>query len=174
LGADLRQIQARDNAMAVFNPRKLHVKFGDDVSLTTPLVLRRYTLTHSDRTGDLFLAVGTDFDREALNEFQTRLMRDEVLGEWREEGKSQLALHLLCHVSGHWLNFGPAGWRYEMFRYHMPQVLQALRYGDRRLYSAHQELDQAPIYVHFKSHKDRYNRVEDWGKPADYIVHDSD
>jgi hypothetical protein len=162
------------NSVAGLNPRKLHVKFGDKVSLSTPLSSRRYTLTHSDRTGDLFLTVSTDFDQDALNDLQTRLMRDEVLAEWREEDRGQMSLHLMCHVSSHWLNFGTAGWRYEIFRHHMPQVLQALRYGDRELYDAHRELDQAPVVVHFKSHKARFNRIEDWGKPADYIVHDPD
>nr|MBN1228315.1 staygreen family protein [Anaerolineae bacterium] len=156
--------------MAVFNPNKLHVKFEGDISPTAPLSGRRYTLTHSDQTGDLFLTVGTGFDQEALKDFQTRLMRDEVLAEWREEDEGQLSLHLLCHVSGWGLNFGPAGWRYRIFRSHLSQVLQALRYGDRALYDAHKTLDQAPILIHFNSHRVRYRKVENWGEPADYIV----
>jgi len=160
--------------VAVLNPQKLHVKFTGAVSPITPLILRRYTLTHSDGTGELFLTVGTNFDREALLDLQTRLMRDEVLGEWREDDNGQISLHLICHVSGRWLNFGPAGWRYDIFRSHMPLVLQAMRYGDRELYEVHQELDHAPICVHFKSHRTQYDQVEEWGTPADYIVQDPD
>jgi hypothetical protein len=123
-------------------------------------------------TGDLFLTVGMDYDQKALRDFQTRLMRDEVLGEWREEDEGKASLHLTCHVSGRWLSFGTARWRYEIFRYHMPQALQALRYGDRALYMAHRGLDQAQILVHFTSHRAQYDRIENWGKPADYIVQD--
>jgi hypothetical protein len=46
---------------------------------------RCYTLTHSDTTGELFLTIGPDFDRAQISGLYTRLMRDEVLAEWRED-----------------------------------------------------------------------------------------
>jgi len=45
----------------------------------------------------------------------------------------------------------------------MRMVLEALRYGERGLISAHPELDEINILVHFISNHDRYNKVEDWG-----------
>ena len=151
--------------MKRFKPEKLHVTFKDDVKADAPLMPRRYTLTHDDFTGDLFLTIAKKVDQEALNHWQTRLMRDEVVGEWCDDGPT---LQLSCHVSGNGLNFGLASWRYRIFRYHMPMVLQILRYGDRLLYEAIPELDAAPILIQFISHKHKYNRVEQWGVPGDH------
>ena len=131
-----------------------------------PVSPRCYTLTHSDRTGDLYLAIGPSYDREQISGWYARLMRDEVLAEWRQEEKGP-ALHLHCHVSGG-LALGPAGWRDTIFHHELPLVLEALRYGDRALYGARSELDQAPIRVHFHARQARLDRIEAWGTPADY------
>ena len=66
----------------MFDAAKLHTTFAGGCKPDGPVVPRRYTLTHSDRTGDLFLTIGCDYDREALSALQVRLERDEVLGEW--------------------------------------------------------------------------------------------
>ena len=131
-----------------------------------PVTPRRYTLTHSDTTGDLFLTIGPAFDQAQISGWYTRLMRDEVLAEWREE-EDGAALHVYCHVSGG-LVFGTAGWRDAIFRRELPLVLEAFRHGDRQLFESHPELDRAPIDIHFQSHRRRYQRKERWGTPADY------
>ena len=41
--------------MSTFNPAKLHVTYLPGVTEYTPITGRKYTLTHSDDTGDLFL-----------------------------------------------------------------------------------------------------------------------
>jgi hypothetical protein len=148
------------------HPERLHVHFVGDVEPEGPIAPRRYTLTHSDTTGDLFLTVGLDYDRRQISGWYTRLMRDEVLAEWREDDDGP-SLHVYCHVSGG-LVFGPAGWRYAIFQRELPLVLEAFRYGDRTLFAAHPELDGAPIRIHFRARQRRYRRVERWGTPADY------
>lgn len=151
--------------MSRLRPEKLHVRLAEGWMADGPVTPRRYTLTHSDMTGDLFLTVGPSFDRAQISGLYTRLMRDEVLAEWREEeGPS---LHVFCHVSGG-LVFGGASFRYAIFRQELPLVLECFRYGDRRLFEAHPELDDAPIRVHFRSSRRRYRRRERWGTPADY------
>jgi hypothetical protein len=152
--------------MARLNPDKLHVRFDPTTTPEGPVTPRRYTLTHSDVTGDLFLTVGLDYDRRQISGWQTRLMRDEVIGEWldSEEGP---ALHLHCHVSGG-LVLGSARMRDAIFRQELPLVLEALRFGDRRFFESHPELDQAPIQVHFHAKQPRYDRIETWGTAADY------
>jgi hypothetical protein len=132
---------------------------------------RRYTLTHSDSTGDLFLTVGPDFDREQISSLYTRFMRDEVLAEWQQDDDGQTALHVYCHVSGG-LVFGTAGMRYAIFRQELPLVLECFRHGDSQLYDAQPELDQAPIFIHYRSSRRRYRRVEQWGTPTDYRIRD--
>jgi hypothetical protein len=131
-----------------------------------PVMPRCYTLTHSDTTGDLFLTIGPEFDLAQISGWYTRLMRDEVLAEWRDDEDGR-ALHVYCHVSGG-LVLGTAGWRYAIFRHELPLVLEAFRYGDRALFAAYPELDEAPIRVHFRSSRRRYRRRERWGTPADY------
>jgi hypothetical protein len=92
--------------MSRLRPDKLHTQFGEGVSADGPLVPRRYTLTHSDATGDLFLTVGLWYNQQQVAGWYARFMRDEVLAEWRnEEGAS---LHVYCHVSGG-LTLGSAG-----------------------------------------------------------------
>jgi hypothetical protein len=152
--------------MSRLRPEKLHVRFAGDVEPEGPIAPRRYTLTHSDTTGDLFLAIGLDYDRRQASGWYTRLMRDEVLAEWRENDDGP-SLHVYCHVSGG-LVFGTAGWRYAIFRHELPLVLEAFRYGDHALFAAHPELDGAPIRIHFQARQRRYRRVERWGTPADY------
>ena len=52
--------------MQRLNPEKLHVTelIGGNPEANSPP--RRYTLTHSDRTGDLFLTVARDFDKKRV------------------------------------------------------------------------------------------------------------
>lgn len=154
--------------MSRLRPEKLHVCFTGEVAANGPVVPRCYTLTHSDFTGDLFLTVGSGFNLEQISGLQTRLMRDEVLAEWKEEEEQEgPALHVSCHVSGGPV-FGTAALRDSIFRQELPLALEALRYGDRAFFEAHPELDRAPIWVHFRARQPRYNRVERWGMPADY------
>lgn len=152
--------------MSRLRPERLHVRFAGDVGPEGPISFRRYTLTHSDTTGALFLAVGLDYDRRQVSGWYTRFMRDEVLAEWREDDDGP-SLHVYCHVSGG-LVFGPAGWRYAIFQHELPLVLEAFRSGDATLYAAQPELDDAPIWVHFQARQRRYRRRERWGTPADY------
>jgi hypothetical protein len=152
--------------MRRLRPERLHVHFVAGVTPEGPPTPRRYTLTHSDLTGELYLSIGPDYDRRQIAGWYTRLMRDEVLAEWREEEDCP-ALHVHCHVSGG-LIVGSAAWRDAIFQRELPLVLEALRYGDRGLYETQPGLERAPIYVHFHATQARYNRTERWGVPADY------
>jgi hypothetical protein len=64
------------------------------------------------------------------------------------------------------LGLGPLG--DAIFQRELPLVLEALRFGDGRLFAAHPELDQVPIQIHFHARQARYERTETWGTPADY------
>lgn len=156
--------------MARLNPEQLHVSFVGQTVPEGPLIPRRYTLAHSDRTGELFLTVGADYDRKQISSWYTRLMRDEVLAEWQEENRSP-ELHVHCHVSGG-LVFGFAGWRFSIFQRELPLVLEAIRYGDGPLFEQQPSLGGAPIWVHFHASESRYDRVEAWGTPDDYDYQD--
>ena len=152
--------------MKELDPQKLHVTFQEGVSANELLLPRRYTLTHSDLTGDLFLTIGADYDQKQISGLYTRLMRDEVLAEWKP-GDGEPTLHVFCHVSGGFV-FGAASWRNEILHHHMRMVLEALRYGDRELVSANPDIKQSMVMVHFASNHKRFDSVEEWGSFQDY------
>lgn len=152
--------------MSRLNPEQLHVKFMPGIMPEGPIVPRRYTLTHSDVTGNLYLTVGPEYNRRQIAGWYTRLMRDEVLAEWHRD-KDGPALHVYCHISGG-LIVGSAGWRNTIFQRELPLVLEAFRFGDGRLFESHPELDYAPVWVHFHAVQPVYNRTESWGQLAEY------
>lgn len=154
--------------MSRLRAEKLQVRFAGGVEDDGPVAPRRYTLTHSDMTGELYLTVGAEYDRKQVSGWYTRIMRDEVLAEWRYDADGP-CLHVYCHVSGG-LVVGTAGWRYAIFQRELPLVLEAFRHGDGKFFEANPDLDQAPILVHFRSGRRRYRRVERWGTPADYQI----
>jgi len=154
--------------MSRLRPEKLHVRFAEGFAGHGPLVPRRYTLTHSDRTGELFLSIGPEYDREQLGSWQARLMRDEVLAEWSNQ-RGQLELHIHCHVSGEWA-LGPTGWRDAIFRRELPLALEALCYGDRELLRHHEQLKERPVRVYFHARQAKYDVSEHWGTVADYLL----
>ena len=154
--------------MSDLKPDKLHVKFIGDADPEGPANPRRYTLTHSDMTGELFLSIGTEYDFGAISGFYTRLMRDEVLAELSVDSQDP-ELHVYCHVSGG-LVVGNAGWRYAIFQQHMPMVLQAFRYGDEIFYESYPHFEKAKVVIHFLSANKRYNLQEKWGDISDYHI----
>lgn len=130
-----------------------------------PLKGRHYTLTHSDRTGDLFLAIGPEYDSRALRALQVRLERDEVLGEWLvDEAGPRLDLHMAAQ--GGLPLFGSGVMRCRIFRHYRPMVLAALRRADAALSEAHPGLDEAPVVAHFHWRRGRVES-ESWGRWGD-------
>ena len=93
-------------------------------------------------------------------------MRDEVLAEWRQAGENY-QLHVFCHVSGG-LVFGSARMRLAIFKQHMRLVLEALKWGDREIYSACPGLDGSWIVVHFCSKDPKMDRTQDYGIMSDF------
>ena len=152
--------------MQRLNIEKLHVTYLTGAipdKLTLP---RRYTLTHSDITGELFLSIGREYDAKQISRLYTRLMRDEVLAELPEDGDS-LAFKVYCHVNGGFV-IGTAKWRYNIFRSELPLVLEAIRYGDRSIFEQQPKLDTVPVLIKFKSEDSRFNKVEIWGTMFEY------
>lgn len=153
--------------MKRLKPEKLHVHFTPPATPQGPLTPRRYTLTHSDKTGDLYLTIGTEYNRKQISGLQARLMRDEALGEWLRDAKEDYVLHIYVHVSGG-VTFGSARWRSGILHREMPLVLEAIRYAEQHLVKQFPALDAAPVTVHFQSNRKKYNTVEAWGSFGDY------
>jgi hypothetical protein len=149
-------------------PEKLHVKFLLSAGPDAPAAPRYYTLTHSDSTGDLFLSIGQCYDARQISKFYTRLMRDEVLAELKQDSAG-LSLNVYCHVSGGFV-FGRAKWRYSIFCSELSLALEAIRFGDKAFFDRDSRLDQIPVLIHFRSTDKRFNKTENWGSLGDYKV----
>ena len=135
-----------------FNPERVSVSFCEDSMLNDSPALdlrkpRRYTLTHNDLTRHLTLSVSKEFNETQTSIWYTKLLRDEVLAEWREDG-----LHVFCQVSadGAWWIRWAAPLRAIVFRQKLPLVLDTLRYAERSLFDKHPELLETPVYVNFR------------------------
>ncbi|MEL7646558.1 MAG: staygreen family protein [Sedimentibacter sp.] len=149
--------------MSNLNPGKLSVEYREGITATEPIIPRRYTLTHSDLTAELFLTIGMTYAYDKINS-----MRDEVLGEWIKNGDNYL-YYVYLYVDG---QFSPleAQIRNYIFRRELPLALEAIRFGDRKFFSAHSELDSSPIIVYFLSTYPDYNKAENWGTFSDYDI----
>lgn len=147
--------------MEKLNPEKLSVELRDGVTWTQPVIGRKYTLTHSDITAELFLTVGLKYAYDKINE-----MRDEVLAQWGIYNGHPV-LYAYVYVDGESTG-EKAGIRNMIFRRELPLALEGIRYGDRVFFEANSELNYAPIWIHFDSINPYYNKFEYWGTPSDY------
>jgi hypothetical protein len=147
--------------MKKLNPEKLFVEFRPGVTPTDPVTGRKYTLTHSDQTGELFLTVAPEYAFDKINR-----SRDEVLAEWILYNGNPM-LQVYVYVDG---RYGPyiSYVRDKVFRREMPLALESIRYGDAELFDRYPSLDKAPIWVRFDSEDPEYDKFEYWGTLADY------
>lgn len=152
--------------MARLRPEKLTVRFLFSQSGKSSVVPRRYTLTHSDRTGDLFLTVGPDYDDKQIKGWYTRLLRDEVLAEFIME-ETGPALHVYCQVSR---GLGTRGFREAIFRRELPLVLEAIRYGDGNFFDQSPQFDDSDVMIHFCAKKPENDCIENWGPIMKYKI----
>lgn len=148
--------------MNKLNPTKLTTTFKY-VTPINPITPRRYTLTHSDITAQLFLTIGLVFDFDAINP-----MRDEVMCEWCKVQNTYI-FHAYVQVDSELENQTTSATRYNIFKQEMPLALEAIRFGDQTFFKYHSALDYVPICIHFHSIYPEFNVIEYWGTPIDYI-----
>jgi hypothetical protein len=146
--------------MKRLNPEKLHVEYRNGVTATEPIFGRKYTLTHSDQTAELFLTIGLEYAFDQITK-----MRDEVLAEWKKEETAPF-LSVYVYVG----EFGPiiTAIRNTIFRRELPMALEAMVYGDSDIYKKYPQLYNAPIWIYFDSSNPKYSSFEYWGTPNDY------
>ncbi len=154
------------DSLGKFYPEKLFVQFRNGMTTMKPVIPRRYTLTHSDDTGDLFLTIGNEFAWDKVN----TKMRDEVLGEWITNGEC-FYFYLYLYIEKGEYNQNASAKRNEIFRRELPLALTAIRYGDRSLFDQYPKLDRANIIVNFLSTYPQFARQENWGSFSSYSNH---
>ncbi|MGH4119091.1 staygreen family protein [Clostridium sp.] len=147
--------------MKKLNFENLYVNFGNGTGRTEPIIPRKYTLTHSDTTGELFLTIAEKYDYKKISD-----MRDEVLAEWVFiNNEYALMVNLMVDKEK---NLVMSAVRNSIFVKELPLALQAIRYGDKEFFVENSTLDKAPIYVKFNSIYPLFNRQELWGTSSDY------
>ena len=152
--------------MSEFIPEKLFVEYKDNTSVNKNKEGRKYTLTHSDETGDLFLTIGKDYDYEKTNE-----TRDEVLAEWKVvDGKNILSIYIQVSLDA---SLTKTIVRDKIFREELPLALRAIIYGDKEFLRENLDLYKSKIIINFKSDISKYNNIEDWGIVSDYFSEDN-
>lgn len=147
--------------MRQLKPEKVFVQYRERINPYEPVFDRKYTITHSDVTADLFVFVG-----EAYAEDQITNMRDEVRIAWTQEEKKIELLGTVL-VDGKGVKGNPAV-RNRIFYNEMPTALQALRRADRFMFDRRPALDNAPVLIHFISGNPEYNKTYDFGPIGNY------
>lgn len=142
--------------MRELNPQKVFVQYRDIMKPYEPIMDRKYTITHSDITAELFVFVAQNYAEDQI----TRI-RDEVRVAW-EQNRKGLALIGSVVVDGSGV-IGDAYIRNNIFYKEMPTALQALRQADRFLFDKNLNLDNTPVFIHFISNNPIYDKTYDFG-----------
>ncbi|ANC77568.1 hypothetical protein ABE65_012480 [Fictibacillus phosphorivorans] len=151
--------------MSAFNPQKLFVKLIPPTTFIQPVEGRKYTLTHSDITAELFLAIGYVYNYKSINP----VMRDEVLAEWKKDLHRRFNLVGKAYVDGGEFTQKVAEIRFKTFKKQMTLALSGIIYGDRPFYTNYPALVDAPIFIHYLSTYPEYRQVAFYGTPRQYL-----
>lgn len=142
--------------MRELNAQKVFVQYRDIMKPYEPLANRKYTITHSDVTAELFVFVAPNYAEDQITE-----MRDEVKIAW-EQSEKKLVLAGSVIVDGNGVT-GNAYIRNKIFYNEMPTALQALRKADRFFFDKEPGLDNTPVFIHFISDNPIYDKTYDFG-----------
>lgn len=151
--------------MSKFNPAKLSVKNIPPATPFEPVEGRRYTLTHSDDTGELFLSIGYLYDKQSINQ----KLRDEVLAEWAAQNGEFLLIGKVYISNGDYdEKFSRI--RYLIFKKELELALTGIIYGDQSLFEYYPWLLDAPIYIRFESIYPEFRETLFCGTPRQYLI----
>lgn len=146
-----------------FDTDKLKVNFIKPMTPTYYIENRKYTLTHSDTTGVLFLDIADFYNYDVVN-FK---LRDEVLGEWIKSNKSSYILYLYVYLKG--VDAPEISNKYKIFKDNLKLAITGILYGDIELFKKHPDLLDSPIHIKFSSSHFMFNSVEYYETPKYYI-----
>ena len=150
----------------MFDPQKLTTNLMPPATFMQPIQGRKYTLTHSDDTGELFLDIGTIYNYEAIN----WKMRDEVLAEWQKDAFHRLRLVGKAHVDQGEFTKEQSQFRFNIFQKEMSTALEGMFYGDLPFFKNYPSLLDAPIYIVYESSFPEFNQIIYYGTPRNYLI----
>ncbi|GAA0314921.1 staygreen family protein [Bacillus carboniphilus] len=150
--------------MRSFHPEKLSVTFLPPATPFYPVEGRKYTLTHSDESGELFLSIGYTYDVTKINS----KMRDEVIAEWIPR-LGEYTLWGQVYVSGGEYDEKYSQVRFLIFQRELSKAIGAIVNGDHTFYSYFPWLLDAPIYIQFDSIYPQFQKIMYYGTPRKYL-----
>ena len=141
---------------------QVFIEFREPATALEPLADRKYVMTHSDETGDLFVNIGIEYIEDKVN-----ALRDEVRLEWTVI-KDTPILYGEVLIDGDGISVGNAQIRDTIFKREMPLALQAIYHADQQFFAIHPELKEAPVFIHFSSSQPIYNKLYNFGTIGEY------
>ena len=69
--------------MKILDPKRVFVQYRDNMQPNEPIIHRKYTITHSDTTGELFVFIGNEYAEDQVGE-----LRDEVRLSWEKRNNN--------------------------------------------------------------------------------------
>lgn len=147
--------------MSKFDSRKVFVQYRDMMKPYEPVEGRKYTITHSDTTAELFVFVSENYAEDQITK-----MRDEVRIAWEPHYKGIVLMGSVI-LDGKGI-IGDVNIRNSIFYNEMPTALKALRQADRFLFDTEPDLDNTPVLIHFISSNPAYDKIYNFGAIGNY------
>ncbi|MED3623603.1 staygreen family protein [Neobacillus thermocopriae] len=154
--------------MSILIPTKLTTTYQPPVTKFRPVEGRKYTLTRSEVTGELFLTIGTEYNYHAINQG----FRDEVLAEWVPR-MGEFSLNGRVLVSDGNFDENYARVRFMIFQKDVNVALKAIVYGDKDFFTNFPWLLDAPIHIKFESNFAQFNHVLYYGTPRQFLYNET-
>jgi Staygreen protein len=158
-------IRKESLAMSSFKTEKLRTTILPPATPYSPVDRRKYTMTHSDTTGELFVSIGCYYDWRRVN----HKLRDEVLAEWIPEN-GQYTLHSTVYISGGEFDYNISKVRYLIFERELPLALTAIFSADETFFHFFPWFLDFPIHVHYQSIHPEFKKSTFVGTPREYLI----
>lgn len=142
--------------MKELSPYKVFVQYRDTMRPYEPVQGRKYTITHSDTTGELFVFVASDYAKDQITN-----MRDEVKIMWHQTEKGLVLVGSVLVDNED--TTGNSSIRFNIFYKEIPVALIALRSADRFLFEKDPKLDNTPVLIDFISSNPLYDKTYNYG-----------
>ncbi len=147
--------------MSYLNPLKVLVQYRGFMEPYGPIYERKYTITHSDLTAELYVFIAKNYAED-----QVTSMHDEVRIAWQQDGDN-LILAGYVTVDGKDI-IGSPKVRNMIFYNEMPTALQALRQADRFLFDENPIFDNTLVFIKFVSENPDYAKTYNFGPIGNY------
>ncbi|CZR99045.1 MULTISPECIES: staygreen family protein [unclassified Clostridioides] len=150
--------------MINLNATNLNVNMVYPVSATEPIRFRRYTVSYSENTNDIYLTIATYFDTLSLGTVSI----DKVYGQWAWVVGDIYDLNLFVFVGNY--PYEIARNRYDAFVRVLPIAITSIINGDRLFLVSNSCLLNSKITVRFISSHPTLNRTVDYGSIRTFVL----